>query len=110
MDIVESQKLIFVAEDDRNQVLLFEIAIKKAKLPETSFRFFKNGLEIKRYFQKAMEESLRIPDLLVLDLKMPMMGGFEVIAWLREQPKYRVTPVAVMSSSDEERDKEQARR
>jgi CheY-like chemotaxis protein len=106
---MDEGKLIFIAEDNRHQVLLFEIAIQKAKLPDTGFRFFQNGLEVKRYFEKASEPDLRIPDLVVVDLKMPIMNGFELIAWLRQHPRFKELPLVVMSSSDEEHDKARAR-
>ncbi len=42
-----------------------------------------------------------VPDVILLDLKMPRINGFEFLKWLRSQspPHYRVTPVVVMSSS-----------
>jgi two-component system response regulator len=106
---MDEGKLIFIAEDNRNQVLFFEIAIQKAKLPERCFRFFENGLEVKRYFEKASEMNLRTPDLVVVDLRMPIMDGFELIGWLREQGRFKEIPLVVMSSSDEEQDKARAR-
>lgn len=42
-----------------------------------------------------------IPKLLVLDLKMPRLNGFDVLKWLRSDPKLKRLPVTVLSSSDE---------
>src|SRR5207244_2818726 len=39
------------------------------------------------------------PDLLLLDLKMPRMDGFQVLDWLRRQPVLKRLPVVVFSSS-----------
>jgi len=107
---MEREKLIFVVDDDRNQFTFFELAIKKAKLPESWFRFFENGFEVKRYFEDALEKEGKIPDGLVVDLKMPLMSGFELIAWLRAHSRCKKAKVVVMSCSDEERDKAEARR
>jgi CheY-like chemotaxis protein len=40
-----------------------------------------------------------LPALLVLDLKMPRMNGFDVLAWLRRRPEFDELAVVVLSSS-----------
>jgi CheY-like chemotaxis protein len=48
------------------------------------------------------------PDLLLLDLKMPKVNGFEVLQWIRDKPSLKGLPVVVISSSDLPVDKERA--
>jgi CheY-like chemotaxis protein len=43
------------------------------------------------------------PDLVVLDLRMPLMTGPELLRWLRGHPSLRVVPVLVVSTRDRRR-------
>lgn len=46
-----------------------------------------------------------LPDLLLLDVKMPRANGFEVLSWVRSQPPpLRTAPVIMLSSSPDPRD------
>ena len=45
------------------------------------------------------------PHLVLLDLKLPRVAGLEVLRQLREHPETRLTPVVVLTSSIEERDR-----
>src|SRR5262249_48425052 len=45
-----------------------------------------------------------VPDLLLLDIKMPGTDGFEVLRWIREQPQFAGMCVVMLTSSDEIRD------
>ena len=45
-----------------------------------------------------------MPRLLLLDLKMPKLDGFDVLRWLQRQPELRRLVVTVLSSSNESRD------
>jgi CheY-like chemotaxis protein len=49
-----------------------------------------------------------LPQVVLLDLKLPRKSGFEVLQWMREQPRLRDLPVFVLSSSQERGDIERA--
>jgi CheY-like chemotaxis protein len=53
-------------------------------------------------------ESVRMPSLLILDLKMPRMSGMDVLRWRRDQPFLRTLPAIVFSSSGNQQDIELA--
>ena len=50
------------------------------------------------------------PQLVVMDLKMPRLGGFQVLERLKADPRTRDIPVVVLTSSPEHRDKAEASR
>jgi len=49
-----------------------------------------------------------IPFLVFLDLKLPYVNGFEILAWMRNQPKLESTIVVVLTGSAEDRDQVRA--
>ncbi len=49
-----------------------------------------------------------LPAVILLDLKLPVLSGFEVLGWLRQQPGLRNLPVVVFSSSDQPEDQAMA--
>ena len=49
------------------------------------------------------------PRAVILDLKMPLMNGFEALQWIRQQPAFQTLPVIVLSSSSLPEDQERAR-
>ncbi len=48
------------------------------------------------------------PNILLLDIKMPVVSGFDVLVWLRDHPDCKVIPTIMFSSSDLESDVHQA--
>src|SRR5262249_23969625 len=48
------------------------------------------------------------PSMLLLDLKMPRLGGFDVLQYVRSQPGLRRLPVVIFSSSDDQKDIQRA--
>jgi len=103
---------VLVAEDDPNDVFLLRRAFQKAGVANPIV-VFHNGQEAIDYLStetspnNAQRENR--PALFFLDLKMPLMDGFDVLIWLRAQPAAKRMPVIVLTSSNQEKDIEHAR-
>jgi CheY-like chemotaxis protein len=48
--------------------------------------------------------------VIIPDIKMPRLDGFGLLPWLKEHPEFHRVPKLVLSSSDQARDHEEARR
>jgi CheY-like chemotaxis protein len=103
---------ILLAEDDLNDLLLMQRALDRADVRNPVFPV-RNGREIVEYLEGSGEFAQRdkhpLPGLLLLDLKMPVMDGFDVLAWLRAHPQYDTLPVVVLSGSRLEEDIQKSR-
>jgi CheY-like chemotaxis protein len=103
---------ILLAEDNRNDVFLMQQAFAQAAIPNPLI-VVRNGREAVEYLAGkgayAEREKYPVPGLILLDLKMPWMDGFDVLIWLRRQPQYRGLPVVVLTSSRLQSDLDQSR-
>ncbi len=103
---------VLLAEDDPNEVFLLRRAFADAGILNP-LAVARNGKEAVDYLKAEGEYSDRIdypaPCLLLLDLKMPGMNGFDVLAWIRRQPLLDLTlPVVVLTDSYTNADMEKA--
>jgi CheY-like chemotaxis protein len=102
-----------VAEDDSNDEHLLKWAFTKAGL-HTPVHFVHNGAEVMDYLLGTSpydnREQYPFPSLLMLDLKMPCVDGFELLSWLRRLSGLDQLSVVVMSGSSWQQDFERARR
>lgn len=98
---------VLLAEDDDNDVFFLERAFKQAQIANPLVRA-KDGEEAIAYLQGkgayADREKHPLPQLMLLDLKMPRKNGFEVITWVRSQPGLKRLPIVVLTSSKEDPD------
>jgi CheY-like chemotaxis protein len=94
---------VLVADDEESDVLLLQTALDKAGLAV--------NLVIARDGQEAVEylNNYSKPTLVLLDLHMPRMNGFDVLAWVATRPELQDLPVVVFSSSDLDVDTRKAR-
>ena len=103
--------VILIADDSENDILVIRKAFERAYVPNPIYAV-KSGDEVLDYLQGrgryAVRHEYPLPDLLLLDLKMPGMDGFEVLRWIRRQPGLNSLRVVVLTSSDHIRDVNQA--
>jgi CheY-like chemotaxis protein len=94
---------ILLAEDNANDVLLTQLALKRARLANP-LQVVRDGEEAIAYLQGSGKFADRtqypFPILMLLDLNMPKVSGFEVLDWLREQPFHGHMPVAISTDLD----------
>ena len=104
------EKTILLAEDDPDDAFLFERALRRSGLPHRVTTVW-DGQECIDYLLGNAPYDDRaahpLPDLLILDLNMPLITGREVLAWLATRPEFEGLPVVVLSGSELPRDRQQ---
>jgi CheY-like chemotaxis protein len=85
---------ILYAEDSADDALLLSHAFRKAGLPHVLIRVG-DGEEAITYLCEKPR-----PDLVLLDLKMPKLDGFDVLAYIQTKPELKGLPVIVLSASE----------
>jgi CheY-like chemotaxis protein len=98
---------ILVIDDSKEDQFLLDRAIRKAGVALNP-RFVTDGEEAIAYLEGEGKfgdrEEFPLPSLIILDLKMPRMNGFDVLKWVKAQPRHVCTPVVIFTSSDESKD------
>jgi CheY-like chemotaxis protein len=103
---------ILLVEDDEVDVMNVKRAFKKNNITNPLY-VAENGLEALAMLKNSDGKSPEIPPqrrLILLDLNMPKMNGLEFLQHLRTDPHLRATPVIVLTTSDEDKDRVEAYR
>jgi len=74
------------------------------------FVHLKSGSEAIDYFPKFEKPTSRLPDVILMDIKMPGKDGFEVLGWMRAPPLFKDLPVIMLTSSNELADMRKSQR
>lgn len=99
---------ILIVDDDPDAVALTKHALAKAGI-KTEIDVRENGDDAIRYMKDRLAEGDHaLPLVLFLDLKMPGTDGFQVLDWIRQQPRLRRLLTVVLSSSTSSRDVDKA--
>ncbi|MDI6643965.1 MAG: response regulator [Methanobacteriaceae archaeon] len=100
-------KTILLVEDDPDDVNLTLRALNKSNINQ-EIVVANDGLEAIEYLfgegKYADRDSSKIPELILLDLKLPKMDGIEVLKKLRSNDKTRTATVIILTSSKETED------
>ncbi len=91
------QKKILIVDDEPNIVMSLEYAFKKKDFEVFIARDGAEAIEI------AEKEA---PDLILLDIMMPEMDGYETLRWVRENTSLKNTKVVFLSAKSKEKDVE----
>lgn len=101
-------KSLLLVEDNPQDELLILRALRRANVA--------NRLDVVRDGQQALDYLFRrgefaerdgpdLPTVVLLDIGLPRLNGLEVLTALRQQPRTRLLPVVILTSSDEDDDR-----
>jgi len=104
-------KTVLLVEDNPDDVFLMRRAFKTARI-KSRFLVVTDGKQAVSYLEGTGEYDDRqlypLPDLVFLDLKLPFLHGFVVLAWIRKQAILNDVQVIILTSSMEDQDREKA--
>ncbi|GAB3758680.1 response regulator [Spirosoma pomorum] len=94
---------VFIADDDEDDHYLLQTAFQE-HCPDCQLYFANDGLKL----LEALSQSPLPPSLIILDLNMPRLDGFETLQVLRHNSLYAQTPIVILTTSDSQHDRRQA--
>ena len=89
---------ILIGEDDDNDFLMITTAISRLNF-EIELLRASNGIELISSLCKNI-----VPDIIIVDINMPLKNGFDVIKELKSDEKLKIIPIIVLSTSDYDAD------
>ena len=93
---------ILLVEDEPNDAVLVQIALQKI-MPGVSLPVVSDGVQAVEYLKGtgpyADRSAYPFPDVVLLDLNLPLMDGFDVLRWIRQQPELKLLPVIGLTGS-----------
>lgn len=94
---------ILLVEDDPNDVMFVHMAFERAQLGH-ALTMVSDGDQAIEYLRGqgpyADREKFPVPSMILLDLRLPTVSGFEVLKWVRGQEEYKRLPITVFTGSD----------
>jgi CheY-like chemotaxis protein len=94
---------MLIAEDDEDDIYLLNSAFKESRL-DVRVDFVQNGLQVFKYLDKIQNDN-PLPNLIVLDLNMPMLDGRDTLQRLKDNMRYKNIPVVILTTSISEKEK-----
>lgn len=93
---------VILVDDDEDDRFLFSEAFESLAI-QTELALFKNGQEFIDYLENTGDS---LPEIVFLDLNMPVRNGLECLQYLRKIDKFKDVFVAIYSTSSSDRDME----
>jgi CheY-like chemotaxis protein len=109
----DHRSTILLVEDNEEDVFLLQRALRLAQV-DCELRFAEDGQQAIEYLGGTGKYADRMrypwPSLVLLDLKLPYVHGFEVLDWVETQPACKDLKIVVLTSSGEDSDRGKAER
>ena len=95
---------ILLVEDNEGDIILAQEALKRAKMSNEVI-VARDGEEALEYLnRKQLNKEGRLPDLILLDINLPKVDGKEVLTAIKNDPKLKIIPVVMLTTSASEKD------
>ena len=102
-----TNKVILLVEDNEDDIELTTMAFGRAKIANPLV-VARDGVEALEYLfgdgKYAGRDPIDLPVVVLLDLKLPRLGGLEVLKRIREDARTKRVPVVVLTTSNEQQD------
>lgn len=105
---MQKVKNIIIVEDDPISRLLIKSLVNKNYKVDQSDTFL-NGQEALNYIKENIETNRELPDLILLDINMPVMDGWEFLEEISQIEKVQNIPVVMLTSSIDSEDEERSK-
>src|SRR5215204_979474 len=94
--------LLVEDDDDHAEIVMRSLQVKGTNRIDRA----SDGVEALQYLRgEGPFQGASLPDVILLDLKLPKLAGHEVLAEIKREERLRMIPVVVLSTSDAERDR-----
>jgi len=108
---MNEKQTILLVDDSQDDIFLTRTAFKKAEF-NSPLQEVHNGEEAIAYLKGEGVYSDRhhypLPSVMLLDLKLPMQNGFDVLGWARTQPAFKRLSIIILTASARTEDVERA--
>jgi len=95
---------ILLVEDNTDEAQLTMDVLQEGRI-RNRIHWVEDGEEAMAFLRRqGRHAAAPRPDLILLDLKLPRLGGQEVLAEIKQSPLWKRIPVVIMTSSDDEKD------
>jgi CheY-like chemotaxis protein len=98
---IEKHPMIFIADDDDDDVYFVRTALRELD-KDIILKHFKNG----KTLLQGLSSCLELPNLIILDLNMPVLDGRETLRQIRKTKSVNDLPVIVLSTSNHSHEKD----
>ena len=102
--MIDKGKVILLVEDDPDHEALTKRALKQSNIANEIIVAHDGEQALKLLFDPSPGGLQALPQVVLLDLKMPKVDGLEVLRAIRSSDRTRMLPVVILTSSDEESD------
>lgn len=110
LNLATSPKMVsfLLVEDDDDHAQLVIRSLENSRVTN-EITHVRDGAEALAYlFQRGPYQGRRLPDVVLLDLKLPKVDGHEVLRQIKRDPELQMIPVVVLTTSAAEADTEMA--